>query len=82
MNPKFQEGERVWVNRWAYIFKKPKVGDVVVLKSPNQDILILKRIKRIEDRGYFVEGDNPNKSTDSRKFGFVTKEVIIGKVFL
>lgn len=32
------------------------------------------------DNEYFVAGDNPNSSTDSRTFGFMNKDNILGKV--
>ena len=54
--------------------------DVIVLKDPRNNKLILKRINKIEDKKYFVLGDNKNESTDSRVFGYITRKNIIGKV--
>lgn len=44
---------------------------------------IIKRIQNIHDRNtfeIFVTGDNPKESTDSRSFGWIKKNQIIGKV--
>lgn len=63
---------------WAYIFSKPKIGDIVVVKKGGKDIV--KRIQKVHDREYFVEGDNKQQSTDSRNFGPIDKSEIVGKV--
>jgi hypothetical protein len=42
---------------------------------------LIKRVKvRLEDGRYRLEGDNPLESTDSRTFGPVTREFILGRV--
>jgi nickel-type superoxide dismutase maturation protease len=62
--------------------KSLKAGAIVVLKHPKQQGL--KLIKRIQknDGGekFFVQGDNLSATTDSRDFGPVPAELIIGQV--
>jgi type IV secretory pathway protease TraF len=47
---------------------------------------IVKRIAQIDRRDdqtrdrYFVRGDNPDESTDSRQFGWIDADQILGKV--
>ncbi len=79
MEPTFREGGRLLINKWAYSFSKPKIGDIVVFKKLNEDKYILKRIQRILNTGLFVRGDN---RSDSQSFGVIKEEQIIGKVLL
>lgn len=62
--------------------RPPQVGDVVVIRHPGQpETLILKRIDhRLPGGEYVLLGDNPAVSTDSRDFGPVTREQILGRV--
>ena len=78
MNPTLKDGEVVLVDRAAKI----AVGDIVVAKNPSEPVgEIVKRIEQINERGhYFLIGDNPQDSNDSRHFGAVTREYIKGKV--
>lgn len=41
---------------------------------------MIKRIQKIRGNEYFVVGDNKKESTDSRNFGWIKKDQIIGKV--
>ncbi len=79
MKPTYRPGSiLIIINSKLYqIIQK---GDVIVLKDPRNNKLILKRINKIEDKKYFVLGDNKNESTDSRVFGYITRKNIIGKV--
>ena len=77
MLPTFKSGDLVLVNRLAYFFGSPKVGDLVVLKRGKH---IIKRITAIEGEQVFVIGDNKKESTDSRNFGWINKKEIVGKV--
>ncbi len=79
MEPTIKNGDKVLVNRLAYLFKSPKAGDIVAAKKG--DKIFIKRITKIENKKYFVHGDNPNDSVDSRKFGMLSKHDILGKVF-
>jgi nickel-type superoxide dismutase maturation protease len=64
---------------WPYLWRKPKTGDIVLLRDPRDNRLVIKRITEITPAGeFFVRGDNPNASTDSRQFGSITKELICG----
>ncbi|MDD5711000.1 MAG: vitamin K epoxide reductase family protein [Candidatus Colwellbacteria bacterium] len=80
MLPVYPAGSKLFVSRAVCIFYRPKVGDAVVLRDPRNGRLILKRIKSGNGGEYWVEGDNPVESTDSRSFGLVKREDIIGKV--
>jgi len=56
------------------------IGDLVVVDHENS-----KLIKRIVDENQsqiWLSGDNIRESNDSRKFGWVAKEKIIGRVIL
>lgn len=78
MNPTLKDGEVVLVDRDATI----EIGDIVVAKQPtDQNSEVVKRVARINERGhYFLVGDNPDDSTDSRHYGAVRREYIRGKV--
>lgn len=80
MLPALRPGQDVLVFIWAYLFFKPKVGDMVIIKRNDREII--KRIQKCDDRQYFVQGDNAEESTDSRDFGPIDQSAIIGKVVL
>lgn len=93
MTPRFLPSQRVFVNRLSYFFHKPKRGDVVIVKDPRKtDRELLKRITALpgdvienivlKDNEYFIVGDNPEASTDSRALGPIKKSLIVGKVTL
>ena len=48
----------------------------------NIEYLSSTKSKTVPEGMYFVMGDNRQHSTDSRVFGFVKKEAMIGKVSL
>ncbi|MBD13624.1 MAG: S26 family signal peptidase [Planctomycetaceae bacterium] len=60
----------------------PQVGDIVVAKHPWKDLHIVKRVKRIQTNGYFLEGDNPDPTgtEDSHNFGPVPATLIIAAI--
>lgn len=96
MSPTLVNHQLVLVNLTAYVHRKPKVGDIVIVQyNGNASVRFVKRItgipgSQVEFQGafltlpsdeYFVEGDNRDHSTDSRVFGPVSGESIIGKLF-
>ncbi len=81
MTPGVSPGERVLVSRIAYWFSKPKSGDLVVLRDPREpERLLIKRIDEAHGNSFEVAGDNADASTDSRTFGPVPTNLILGKV--
>lgn len=79
MAPTMRDGEW-WVARRT---GSVGVGDVVVIDHPEYPgLLAVKRIVRAEGDGWWVEGDNPQRSRDSRHFGPVPAARILGRVVL
>lgn len=78
MVPTLADGDKVLVDEKGYI----SIGDIVLAKHPYKtDVKIVKRVSYIADDGRLtLTGDNPATSTDSRSFGTVSLESIIGKV--
>ena len=58
-----------------------EIGDIVVASHPKtKNKLIIKRIHRIYQNKFDLRGDNSIASTDSREFGLIELDLIIGKV--
>lgn len=79
MVPYLQERDEVLTI--SYLFSQPKVGDVIVFRQMVPPFVLCKRIIKIINDKIWVEGDNKKKSIDSRNFGFIERENIIGKMF-
>lgn len=73
MLPAFKSGDLLV--GWCWF--SPKLGQVVVV---NSDKILIKRLTKVVDGKYFVTGDNPAKSTDSRDFGPVSREQLMAKI--
>mgnify|MGYP001603666723 FL=1 len=82
MEPTIKNGQSVLASSLPYFFSKPKMGDIVVFRK-NERVL-MKRITKIDQsddgKKYFVKGDNEKDSMDSKRFGWISKNDIIGKV--
>lgn len=59
-------------------------GDVVIARRPDRpDLLIVKRIIKGPAGGaVWLQGDNEAYSDDSRLFGWVAQELVVGRVLL
>ena len=44
MNPTFQDGGLIMVNKVAKLYKEPKLGDIAIISQPDQGIDIVKRV--------------------------------------
>ena len=81
MQPLFNPGDKVIINRWAYLFSSPKAGDIVAIQVRSKGgKILLKKIEKDRGQRYFVIGLNTSDSTDSRSFGPIPKKQIIGKI--
>jgi nickel-type superoxide dismutase maturation protease len=82
MMPLLKPGDEVLINPRAYRSAAPRPGDIVVAQHPYQPKLrLVKRIAKTTDDGrYYLEGDNPTESTDSRSFGPISPQQIVGQV--
>lgn len=75
--PLLKEGEVVLSMKISY-FTKIKINDIVVFKHKDNSFMI-KKIKETNDKGYFVQGENPD-SIDSRNFGELKREELLYKI--
>lgn len=78
MFPTLGKGQDVLSFNWAYLAKRPKKGDIVIIKQSSKEMV--KRIQKVQDHEVFVQGDNMRESTDSRHFGPISMDQIVGKV--
>ena len=79
MAPTLENGRYIIAEKFSQLFFGFQIGDVAVIKLADGQ-KIIKRITAKMGDIYFVEGDNKDHSTDSRHFGLVGKNDIIGKV--
>ena len=77
MLPTYKAGGKVLSNRF---FIRLKQNHTIILVHPETKRLLLKRVKIIQGKKYFVLGDNEKESTDGRDFGWIQRKDIVGKV--
>jgi len=97
MEPTFYNGDYLIVDEITYHFEKPKIGDVVVFRYPlDTSKFFIKRIEGLpgdkvnimgkeivlKDGEYYVLGDNSPHSSDSRIWGPVPQNLLIGRVLI
>ncbi|MFJ9849817.1 nickel-type superoxide dismutase maturation protease [Streptomyces sp. NPDC101150] len=79
MVPTLRPGDQLVVQYGAVV----RPGDVVVVRHPfRQDLLIVKRAVERRDGGWWVQGDNPYVTNDSREFGAVPDELVIARAWV
>ena len=78
MSPTLRSGDKVLLDPRATL----NVGDVVAASHPfKSKITLIKRLVSIGPDGrIFLGGDHPGESTDSRSFGTIDRDQVIGKV--
>jgi nickel-type superoxide dismutase maturation protease len=80
LSPEYQEGDYVVVATIPFFLNRIRVGDVIVFRQPTYGTLI-KKVAQVEKTSnqFFVVGAHPN-SVDSRQFGPVARQALIGRV--
>jgi nickel-type superoxide dismutase maturation protease len=78
MAPRLRDGDFVVVRRGS----RARVGDVVVVRRPDRPgLVVVKRVREVlSDGRLWLAGDNPGESDDSRAFGAVPVNAVIGRV--
>jgi len=79
MWPSFRDGDCVL---FSPTIDGVEAGEVVLLRHPFKDLVMVKRIKHINlDGSVFVVGDNPDPlaSEDSHNFGAVRMDALMGR---
>ncbi|MDR2617283.1 MAG: signal peptidase I [Treponema sp.] len=91
MVPAIKPGKALLVFKLAYGFKfpgsgtyllqwaSPEQGDIVVFYTPLGEIAV-KRCSEVWGRDFYALGDNSLQSYDSRSYGPVSADAVIGKV--
>lgn len=78
MQPSFHPGTLVLGLKWL----RPRAGSVVIAERGGLELI--KRVAKVGEQGYYLLGDNPSQSTDSREYGWFgrgsIKSVIIGSI--
>ena len=59
-----------------------QIDGIVVAREPRGQTVVIKRIRSMGDATVFLGSDDPNVGTDSRHFGSVPKDSVIGPVTL
>jgi|GEM_PF-691306 len=95
MAPLLQPGELVFVRGGEFESRPPQRGDVVAVRPaslggtafvkrvvglPHERVSVGERVWQLEEDEFFLLGDQPDHSLDSRIFGPVTREELIGRV--
>lgn len=80
LTPAFQEGDYVLILQASFPGLSIKAGDVIVFEQPPHGRLI-KQVSQVLDSGHSFEVRGSQiLSTDSRNFGPVPRERVLGKV--
>lgn len=82
MQPTLLPGDLVLVDPRAYVALMPRVGEIVLARHPYQtDLSIIKRVAVITpERRLVLHSDNPHAGSDSRQFGTISQQRLIGRV--
>ena len=75
MEPAMKEGSFFIASSLPFLFSKPKKGDIILFQRDGKNIV--KKINKVENDKYYVEGEN---ITDSLDFAPITRREIIGKL--
>ena len=83
MSPTLRKRELVAISKLGYNifgieYNDPEVKDIIAFKHEND--LLIKRISNFNDsKDLYLLGDNSLNSFDSREFGYIKSDSIVGK---
>ncbi len=82
MLPTLKEGDIIFYDPRAYRQQFPVMDDIVIVQHPaRSELKIVKRVENVTSDGrVFIIGDNVAETTDSRDFGHVPVDEILGRV--
>jgi len=94
MNPTLTNNSMIVVDKYMYKIFDIKRGDILILEIEKEEVI--KRLAflpgekadfngkliSLNENEIYILGDNPKESIDSRNYGPVKTELIIGKIFL
>jgi len=82
MYPLLRSGDEVDVDLGAFRDRGPRPGEIVLARHPfKRETVMVKRVAHIEADGrVFLVGEDPLSSSDSRGFGAVAADAIVGLV--
>ncbi len=84
MSPTLQTGDIAMVDTWIYQEQSPQINDILVVKQSESSMVLAKRLTKIRSEQnqteLFIKGDNQNRSVDSRHFGWISDDYLIGKI--
>ena len=73
MLPTLQDGDRLVVRYGVH----PRPGCIAVVRLPDRPGLSVKRIRRSEAAGWWIERDNPVEGVDSWQVGPVRADAVV-----
>ena len=80
MEPALRAGDWIVVSSLS---RPPEVGSIVLVRDPRDPSnLMLKRVAGVADGACTVLGDRAEESTDSRTFGPVPLQNVVGRALL
>lgn len=80
MEPTLRDGDWLLVAR---LRRAPRAGELVVAPDPREPRrLLVKRVVAVDASGVRLAGDRPEASTDSRTFGPLPAESLLGRPVL
>ena len=93
MVPTFHNGDYLIIDELSYEIRKPERGEVIVFHYPkNPSEFFIKRVAglpgetingiTLANDEYYVLGDNTLASSDSRYWGPVKSNLIVGRAFV
>jgi len=77
MLPQLPAGKIVITHK---LFRSLKPGDIVIVR--HNGLEKIKRVAAINGQKLYIRGDNPAQSTDSRHFGWLDAQTVVGKVLI